>query len=774
MKDAAWRVLLIDDDEEDAILTRQMLASARQDRFSFEWAATAAAGLAAMRERSFDAVLVDYQLGEINGTDLIRRCVSEGCPTPLILLTGWGSYDIDLAAMQAGAEDYLPKQDLTPALLERSIRYAIERKRSANELRQHEAVLARERELLQVLFDSIPVMIVMFRPDLGRVQFNQTFERLTGWTTAEGQALKEAVLEKMYPDPLQRQTAAGFFLQAQPGWQTFEIHTRGGELLPSRWSNVRLADQTQIGIGIDIREELRAAQALRSSEERFRLASQAVAGIVYDWDLVAGRVQHSEAINWILGVSPEIPARDPNWWLEQIHPGDRPHVLARFGELLAGAESAYEMEYRARHADGHWVHIWDRALIVRDAQGRPVRIIGTMSDISARKELELALAQANASLMEANQELSLANLALRENEGRFRIALENAPVTVFTHDCDLRYTWIYNPPAGLEPDQFLGRRDDELFSSTPANELLEAKRTALRTGEPLQREVTAQVDGQTVTYLLTLEPLVDDSGRVAGLRGAGVDLTELRRLEAERLERATQLELHHRLFEQREMERQRIARDLHDGPIQELLGMIFAIHGALAEPPAPAGGDDWSLPAAEAPAARLQQLETALKSTREAIQKLVGDLRVLCNELRPPALVQLGLEQAIRSHAEALHLKNPELAVHLDLPRGARPLPDPLRLALFRIYQEAMNNILRHSRAGEVYVRLVVGEQEAALEIIDDGQGFAMPDNWLELAREGHLGLVGMKERAEAAGGSFSITAQPGRGARVRASVPLP
>jgi PAS domain S-box-containing protein len=779
---ATWRVLLIEDDEEDAFLTRQMLSEARRVKIHLEWTPTAEAGLAALRERAFDAVLVDNQLGADSGVELIRRCASEKCQAPLILLTGQGSYDVDLEAMQAGAADYLPKQEMNPVLLERAIRYAIEHQRTAAELRQHEAILARERELLQILFDRIPVMITMYRPDLEMMQFNRAFERLTGWTTTDAHEPGADLMARFYPDPAYRAEVAAFMSSLEEGWRDFEVTTRSGERLASRWSNIRLTDHTQIGIGIDIRDQLRAEQALRDSEERFRLASQAVAGVVYDWDLAANRIQRTEGLERVTGIRPEDAPETLDWWLEQVHAEDRARILPAYQGLLAGASEPSGLEYRVRHADGRWVYVWDRSLVVRDAQGRAARVVGTIADITARKELDLALARANAGLMKANRELSLANLALRDSEGRFSIALEKAPVTVFTQDRELRYTWIYNPFRGLAVDQVLGRRDDQIFPAQAAGELLAAKQAVLQNGERTQCEVTAQLEGQSITYLLTLEPLTDESGAVSGLRGAGVDLTELRRLEAERQERAAQMELHHRLLEQREMERQRIARDLHDGPIQDLLGMLFAIHavqvdqhGLESGPSQPTGSDDWSIHPAPDPAstARLRQLEAALQATRENIQRMVGDLRVLCNELRPPALVQLGLEQAIRSHAEALHLKHPALKIHLDLPRVGRLLPDPLRLALYRIYQEGMNNVIRHSQAGEVFVRLAVSEREAALEIIDDGEGFSLPADWLELAREGHLGLVGMKERAEAADGSFSVSSQPGRGTRVRVSVPL-
>ena len=90
--------------------------------------------------------------------------------------------------------------------------------------------------------------------------------------------------------------------------------------------------------------------------------------------------------------------------------------------------------------------------------------------------------------------------------------------------------------------------------------------------------------------------------------------------------------------------------------------------------------------------------------------------------------------------------------------RKAELLPEEMRLALFRIFQECLTNIAKHARATQVTIRLEKTEEAAVLEIQDNGVGFEVPQDWLELARQGHLGLVGMRERAEAVGGRLAIS----------------
>jgi signal transduction histidine kinase len=127
-------VLLIDDDQDDYILTRELLAEIPGDRFTLDWAASYDAGLAAICSGSHRVYLLDYRLGPRTGIELLHEAHSRGCSRPVILLTGQGQNRTDLDALDAGADDYLEKAGLTAHLLERAIRYAIAQRSAAIEL----------------------------------------------------------------------------------------------------------------------------------------------------------------------------------------------------------------------------------------------------------------------------------------------------------------------------------------------------------------------------------------------------------------------------------------------------------------------------------------------------------------------------------------------------------------------------------------------------------------------------------------------------------------
>jgi signal transduction histidine kinase len=135
------RVLLIDDDPDDQLLTRGLLDDIDPAGYQFEAVATYEAGIAAIARKAHDVYLLDYRLGERDGLQLLTEALQTGCAAPLILLTGPGDRQVDEAAIHAGAADYLVKGQISPALLERVVRHALDRKR----IEEERATLIRER-----------------------------------------------------------------------------------------------------------------------------------------------------------------------------------------------------------------------------------------------------------------------------------------------------------------------------------------------------------------------------------------------------------------------------------------------------------------------------------------------------------------------------------------------------------------------------------------------------------------------------------------------------
>jgi len=136
------------------------------------------------------------------------------------------------------------------------------------------------------------------------------------------------------------------------------------------------------------------AEELRQSEERFRIAARATNDVVWDWDLVLGRVVWNEALETVLGHRQSSAQAPAEWWIEQLHPDDRERVVAGLYEVVDGNGAAWHDEYRIRRGDGGWATVLDRGYVLRDPDGTAVRMIGAMEDVTRRKQLEAQLVEA--------------------------------------------------------------------------------------------------------------------------------------------------------------------------------------------------------------------------------------------------------------------------------------------------------------------------------------------------------------------------------------------
>jgi signal transduction histidine kinase len=212
-------------------------------------------------------------------------------------------------------------------------------------------------------------------------------------------------------------------------------------------------------------------------------------------------------------------------------------------------------------------------------------------------------------------------------------------------------------------------------------------------------------------------------------------------------------EIKNRLIESRERERLSLAQDLHDIPIQDLYGLLYQFDDLKENVHDSEGGQ-------------------ILEEFRQTLHRVVDSLRAICRELRPPSLSPFGLEVAIRDHVEKFHDQNPEINVQLDLIPDKQILSDSLRLGLFRIYQQAMHNVARHAQATEVHVRFRWDDEMIILEVEDNGRGFEVPPQWMDLVLEDHFGLLGIAERVESIRGKLEIISAPGSGTLIRTLIP--
>ena len=235
-----------------------------------------------------------------------------------------------------------------------------------------------------------------------------------------------------------------------------------------------------------------------------------------------------------------------------------------------------------------------------------------------------------------------------------------------------------------------------------------------------------------------------------------------RRYLAELAKRRRLQEVKNQLAESREDERLRLARELHDGPLQDLHALHMQL-GVATEALAH-GGLPVDTPLGEA--------SQRVRGAQDDAHTIVHDLRRITEALRPPALGPFGLAAALSAYVDRFRLRHPGIKVLLELDADGLDLPEPKRLALFRIAQEAMNNAVKHGSPTWIRVALELSDDEVCLTLEDDGPGLGERPDLAALAADGHFGLLGMQERADAVSGSLDVINRPAGGLRVSVAVP--
>jgi signal transduction histidine kinase len=231
-----------------------------------------------------------------------------------------------------------------------------------------------------------------------------------------------------------------------------------------------------------------------------------------------------------------------------------------------------------------------------------------------------------------------------------------------------------------------------------------------------------------------------DSKEISYSCGPNISLLESDLVEVQRV-----------LMEAHEIDQVKLAKVLHDGPVQDLYGLSFLLK-ALTEDCNPT-------------------VRVKIEELQSGLQNVVHQLMNVCGDLRPPTLSPFGLAKTIQSHAETFQALHPELHVGVELTHD-RDLPENIRIALFRVYQEALLNVLKHAHARHVIVRFGMETDQVFLEIQDDGEGFQVPEDWVELVHQGRLGIAESIERVFSIRGELKIDSAPGSGTRLRVAIP--
>jgi PAS domain S-box-containing protein len=373
--------------------------------------------------------------------------------------------------------------------------------------------------------------------------------------------------------------------------------------------------------------------------------------------------------------------------------------------------------------------------------------------------ISVCLAQAVliAGLLVHRRKWRRAERAVRESEARFRLMADAAPILVWASGADKACTYVNRPWlefTGRPLEKEVGDGWAESVHPDDLPRCLEVYATHFDAREPFAMVYRVRRhDGEYRWILDRGVPRLAPDGEFAGYIGACTDITDRR--EAEDGLQASRRELQlltGRLIETQELERRRVARELHDDINQGLALLSVEIDLLGRKPPAtPAEFAD-----------RVRDLSARVQEVSSAVHDL-------SHQLHPSKLEQLGLVAAVRGLCREVkqHHGLEVTFTSRDVPEA---IPEATALCLYRIAQEALRNVIKHSGAAHAAVELTGAAGRVRLRVSDDGAGF----DPASAHRTGGLGLVGMRERLNLVGGEMAVDSRPGGGTRIDVRAPGP
>ncbi|MEO8172813.1 MAG: PAS domain-containing protein [Sediminibacterium sp.] len=586
------------------------------------------------------------------------------------------------------------------------------------------------------IIDNYPAALFLSTKDGVSIEVNGRASEMFGYTESEFKQINRTDFVK--PDPKSAQLSPQ---RDQYGKVRGEMTARrkNGEQVHVDVSSCVFRDELSgedmvSTIMIDITERKQIEEALRISNERYVYATKATFDAIWDWDIINDHLYWGEGYEKIFGYKVSTKAENHIHSFDNIHPDDRITVFAGIDELIKGSASNWTGEYRYKNITGEYLFVQDRAVIIRDDNGKAVRMIGAMQDITERKKSEDAI---------------------KRSREKFDSLVNTIDGIVWEADAS---TFQFNYVSD-HAEKLLGYTREEWLSDAnfwsnhihPDDKgwVVDFCKEHTQQKKEHQFEYRMIAKDGNVIWLADFVTVVVEKDQPVQLRGIMVDISARKKTEEELREKNIQLkELSKHLQNIREEERKYLAREVHDE-----LGQLAAVVKMDV---------DWikiKMPDLQEPYAK--RISHASSTT----DLLISTIRRLASELRPVMLDELGLNASLEWQCGKFEKINGIPCVFESF-FDDNGLGMEVKTALFRICQEALSNVRRHSNATNVFVSIRENDELIELCVCDNGRGFNVKE------KNNTVGLIAMRERSLSVNGTLRIESEPEKGTKVFTIIP--
>jgi PAS domain S-box-containing protein len=641
-----------------------------------------------------------------------------------------------------------------PARTDNRVEYVVGTGIDITERREAE-VQARDQEAtVHALLESTAQAIVASDSQGRIVLVNTAAEAMFGYSRQE---MTGHTVESLIPERLRERHASHWtnnFARPQTRRKSAGLDLTGrrkdGSEFPMEVSLSRIATGDGVlGVSFisDLTERRKAEDAVRESEERFRILADTAPVMIW----MSGTNKLCTWFNdqWLKFVGRSMAQEIGNGWTENVHPEEFDRCLQTYVTSF-DARKPFSMEYRLRRHDGQWRWILDNGVPRYNADGNFAGYIGSCIDVTSVRLLEKQRGVAERKLLETRG-------SLEESEATVRMLLNTSAQAIIAVDAHGRIVLANDTTAsmfGYERQELLGKEMEILVPDRwrtrhrqhHAEFFAAAKSRPMGLGLDLEGR---RKDGSLFPVEIGLGVVNVRTGTI-GVAFVN-DISQRRRLEEEAAVRAGEVRaLAANLLTAQEEERRRVSRELHDQICQQLASLIMGL-GALAASPLP------------------PDVQRRLIGLQAQVAKTSEETRHIAYNLHSSIIDDLGLVASLRNLCDQFSSHNPDIRLTVTAKAIPRAIPREAAACIYRVAQEALQNVAKHANARHISVALAKQKGTMALTITDDGAGFDLT----AIKGQGGLGLVSMRERARLANGELTVDTKPRHGTRVKLALRL-